>query len=59
MILKFDGQPVNNEDDINELMVSTPLGKTVDVEYIRDGETKLTKLTTMSDVELATSVEGI
>ena len=52
VITKFDGQQVKNEDDINKLMVNTPPGKTVDVEYIRDGETKLTKLTTMTDVEL-------
>jgi S1-C subfamily serine protease len=29
-------------------MVRTPVGKTVDVEYLRDGEKKTTKLTTIS-----------
>jgi predicted metalloprotease with PDZ domain len=48
VILKFDGQPIQNEDQIEELMTKTPVGKTVDVEYMRDGEKKTTKLTTIS-----------
>src|SRR5215212_9637289 len=48
VILKFDGQQVENEDQINDLMLRTPVGKTVEVEYLRDGETKTTKLTTIS-----------
>lgn len=48
VILKFDGQPIENEDQIEELMTKTPIGKTVDVEYMRDGEKKTAKLTTIS-----------
>ncbi len=48
VILKFDGQPIQNEDQIEDLMVKTPVGKTVEVEYLRDGEKKTTKLTTIS-----------
>jgi S1-C subfamily serine protease len=48
VILKFDGQPVQNEDQMEELMTKTPVGKTVDIEYMRDGEKKTTKLTTIS-----------
>jgi len=48
VILSFDGQPIQNKDQINDLMVRTPVGKTVDVEYLRDGEKKTTKLTTIS-----------
>src|SRR5215213_6465252 len=48
VILKFDGQPVEDEDQIEELMARTPIGKTVEVEYIRDGQKKTTKLTTVS-----------
>lgn len=48
VILSFDGQPVQNEDQIEELMTKTPVGKTVDVEYMRDGQKKTTKLTTIS-----------
>lgn len=51
VITKFDGQDVHDEDQMNELMISTPIGKTVDVEYIRDGEKKTTKLTTVSQDE--------
>ncbi|HSL55513.1 MAG TPA: PDZ domain-containing protein, partial [Pyrinomonadaceae bacterium] len=48
VILKFDGQPVRDEDQIEELMTKTPIGKTVDIEYMRDGEKKTAKLTTIS-----------
>lgn len=48
LILSFDGQPVHNEDQIEELMTKTPVGKTVDIEYLRDGQKKTTKLTTIS-----------
>jgi membrane-associated protease RseP (regulator of RpoE activity) len=48
IITKFDGQDVRNEDQISDLMEKTPIGKTVDVEYLRDGEKKTTKLTTIS-----------
>jgi S1-C subfamily serine protease len=34
-----------------DLLKQTPIGKTVDVVYIRDGETKTTKLTTISEEE--------
>jgi S1-C subfamily serine protease len=49
VILSFDGQPIQNEDQLNALMIKTPIGKTVDVEYIRDGEKKTAKLTTISE----------
>jgi len=48
VITSFDGQPVEDEDAMAELLKTTPIGKTVDVVYIRDGETKTTKLTTIS-----------
>ena len=48
VITKFDGQDIHDEDQINDLMIRTPIGKTVDVEYLRDGEKKMTKLTTIS-----------
>jgi membrane-associated protease RseP (regulator of RpoE activity) len=51
IITSFDGHPVHDEDEMNELMVSTPIGKTVDVEYLRDGQKKATKLTTVSKEE--------
>ena len=48
IVISFDGQQIRNESHINDLMVRTPVGKTVDVEYMRDGEKKTTKLTTIS-----------
>ena len=48
IITRFDGQDIHDEDQIGDLMVRTPIGKTVDVEYLRDGEKKTTKLTTVS-----------
>jgi C-terminal processing protease CtpA/Prc len=51
VITSFDGQQVLNEDQMDELMVRTQIGKTVDVEYLRDGEKKNTKLTTISQEE--------
>lgn len=48
VILSFDGQPVQNEDQIEDLMTKTPIGKTVDIEYLRDGQKKTTRLTTIS-----------
>ena len=51
VVLTFDGMPVQNEDQLDDLMVKTPVGKTVDIEYLRDGEKKTTKLTTISQDE--------
>ena len=51
VITKFDGQDVHDEDQMGELLVRTPIGKTVDVEYLRDGEKKTAKLTTVSQEE--------
>lgn len=47
-IITFDGQNIEDEDKISDILQNTPIGKTVDVVYIRDGETKNTKLTTIS-----------
>jgi membrane-associated protease RseP (regulator of RpoE activity) len=51
IITSFDGHAVHDEDEISDLMVNTPIGKTVDVEYLRDGQKKTTKLTTVSQEE--------
>jgi S1-C subfamily serine protease len=42
---------VHDEDEMTELMTATPIGKTVDIEFLRDGEKKTTKLTTISNDE--------
>ena len=52
IITTVDGQPVNSDDEMREVFRRLPIGKTVDVIYLRDGETKNTKLTTISREEL-------
>ncbi len=48
VITSFDGQIVRDEDEMTDLMRRTPIGKAVEVIYIRDGEPKTTTLTTVS-----------
>ena len=52
IITTFDGQPVRNTEDMSRLLRATPIGKTVAVTFIRDGETKQTQMTTMSEDEV-------
>ncbi len=51
IITSFDGHAVHDEDQMRDLMTNTPIGKTVEVEYLRDGDKKTTKLTTISNEE--------
>jgi len=51
IVTTFDGQTVTSDDEMMDLLGRTPVGKTVDVVYVRDGETKTTKLTTVSREE--------
>lgn len=51
VIKKFDGQDVTDDDQIRDLLARTPIGKTVEVVYVRDGETKTTQLTTLGEKE--------
>lgn len=48
VILSVDGQPIHDDDQMDDLMSHTPIGKTIDIEYLRDGEKKTAKLTTIS-----------
>lgn len=52
VITAFDNRPVNSEDEIRDVLRSTPVGKTVDVVFTRDGQSKTTKLTTISKKQL-------
>jgi serine protease Do len=49
IITSADGQPVHSDDDMMAILRRTPIGKTIDIVYLRDGETKNTKLTTFSE----------
>jgi len=51
IITSFDGQMVQTDDEIMDLLGRTEIGKTVDVVFLRDGEQKTTKLTTVSKAE--------
>jgi hypothetical protein len=52
VITSFDGMVVHTDDEVMDILGRTPVGKTVDVVFIRDGEAKTTKLTTISKEEL-------
>lgn len=52
IITSFDGQVVKDEDDMTASLRATPIGKTVEVLYLRDGEPKKTQLTTISEDQL-------
>jgi membrane-associated protease RseP (regulator of RpoE activity) len=47
IITSFDGQPVRDADALKRLIAATPIGKQVEITFIRDGETKKTVLTTV------------
>jgi serine protease Do len=51
IITTVDGQPVTTDDQMMELLGRTPIGKTLEIVYLRDGEPKTTKLTTVSKEE--------
>jgi len=48
IIMSFDGHPVNGRRDIMDLLEKTPIGKTVEVVFLRDGTPHTTQLTTIS-----------
>lgn len=52
IITSFDGRAVTDEDEMMDLLRQTPVGKTVEVIYLRDGVSKKTQLTTISEDEL-------
>ena len=48
VITSFDGQPVGRQNDMMDLLRRTPIGKTVEVVYLRDDIPRKTQLTTVS-----------
>ncbi|HKP72089.1 MAG TPA: PDZ domain-containing protein [Pyrinomonadaceae bacterium] len=48
IVTTYDGTSVHGEDDLRGLLRETPIGKTVEVVYLRDGETRRTTLTTVA-----------
>lgn len=53
IVTTFDGRAVKSKDEITALLRATPIGKTVEVLYLRDGEPKKTQLTTISEDQLS------
>jgi membrane-associated protease RseP (regulator of RpoE activity) len=51
IITTFDGQNITGDEQMIDILRKTPIGQTVAVVFIRDGETKTTKMTTMSEAD--------
>ena len=51
VITTFDGHPISSDGEMMGRLAETPVGKTVEVVFTRDGETKTTKLTTISKAD--------
>jgi len=51
IITTFDGQTVRGQSQMIDLLRRTPIGKTVEVIYLRDGISHTTRLTTISEDE--------
>lgn len=49
VVTSFDGRAVRDDDQIMDLLRQTPVGKTVEVIYTRDGNYHNTQLTTISE----------
>jgi len=52
IVTSFDGRAVTDESQMTDLLRQTPIGKTVEVIYTRDGNFYHTQLTTVSDAAL-------
>jgi membrane-associated protease RseP (regulator of RpoE activity) len=48
LIQRFDGKTINSEEDMRDTLRRTPVGKTVEVVYTRDGTTRTTMLKTIA-----------
>jgi hypothetical protein len=48
IIKSFDGKPVRDAGEMRRILGDTPVGKTVEVVYVRDGVTATTTLTTVA-----------
>jgi len=52
IITSFDGKSIQNEKQLKQVLGGITADRTVDVMYIRDGEIRTTKLTTISEDEM-------
>ncbi len=51
IVTSFDGRAVTDESEMMDLLRQTSVGKTVEIVYLRDGVSKKTQLTTISEDE--------
>jgi membrane-associated protease RseP (regulator of RpoE activity) len=51
IIVNFDGQAIADDDELRKVIAATPVGKAVEVVFIRDGATQKTTLTIGSERE--------
>ncbi len=51
IVTSFDGRPVTGESGMMALLRQTPIGKTVELVFMRDGISHTTQLTTVSEEE--------
>jgi membrane-associated protease RseP (regulator of RpoE activity) len=51
VVTSFDGQVIKDEDQIMDLLSKTPIGKEVDLTYVRDGAGHTTQMVTISKDE--------
>ena len=48
IVTSFDGHPVSKSSEVMDILEKTPIGKTLEVVYLRDGISHTTQLTTIS-----------
>lgn len=58
IIISLDGQPVKNDGDARRILDTTPVGKTIEVIFLRDGQQRTAQLTTISKDEQERLVEA-
>jgi hypothetical protein len=57
IVTRFDGQTVESSDDMARLLRTTPIGKTVEIVFLRDGALKTVMMTTASSAAFNTDTD--
>jgi serine protease Do len=58
VIISVDGKPTNTVDQLRNIVASSPIGKTVEVAYLRNGEKQTTKVTLAKRPDEVASADG-
>ena len=58
IVTSFDGKSVRDKAEMNNILRQTPIGKTVEINYLRDGETRKTRLTTIPEEQFNQLVDA-